>query len=60
MAQNSHRARQASSRPASSRAVASAQAAATGFNSWTKERKIYLAVGVLASLVGVLLIAFAL
>ena len=57
MAQNSHRARQASSRPASSRA-ASAQAAATGFNSWTKERKIYLAVGVLASLVGVLLIAF--
>lgn len=28
--------------------------------SWTKERKIYLAVGVLASLVGVLLIAFSL
>ena len=55
MAQNSHRARQASSR-----AVASAQAAATGFSSWTKERKIYLAVGVLASLVGVLLIAFSL
>ena len=59
MAQNSHRARQASSRPASSRA-ASAQAAATGFSSWTRERKIYLAVGVLASLVGVLLIAFSL
>jgi hypothetical protein len=28
--------------------------------SWTKERKIYLAVGVLASLAGVLLIAFSL
>ena len=31
-----------------------------GFSSWTRERKIYLAVGVLASLVGVLLIAFSL
>jgi hypothetical protein len=30
------------------------------FSSWTRERKIYLAVGVLASLVGVLLIAFSL
>jgi hypothetical protein len=29
-------------------------------SSWTRERKIYLAVGVLASLVGVLLIAFSL
>ena len=28
--------------------------------SWTKERKIYLAVGVLASLAGILLIAFSL
>jgi hypothetical protein len=28
--------------------------------SWTRERKIYLAVGVLASLAGVLLIAFSL
>jgi hypothetical protein len=28
--------------------------------SWTKERKIYLAVGVLASLAGVLLIALSL
>jgi hypothetical protein len=27
-------------------------------SSWTKERKIYLAVGVLACLAGVLLIAF--
>ena len=54
MAQNNHRAR-----PANSRA-ASAQAAVSGFSSWTKERKIYLAVGVLASLVGVLLIAFSL
>jgi hypothetical protein len=31
-----------------------------GFSSWTRERKIYLAVGVLASLVGALLIAFSL
>ena len=28
--------------------------------SWTKERKIYLAVGAIASLAGVLLIAFSL
>jgi hypothetical protein len=28
--------------------------------SWTRERKIYLTVGILASLVGVLLIAFSL
>lgn len=28
--------------------------------SWTRERKIYLAIGVLASLAGVLLIAFSL
>jgi len=54
MAQNSHRARTGSTR------TASAQAAAAGFSSWTRERKIYLAVGVLASLVGVLLIAFSL
>jgi hypothetical protein len=59
MAQNSHRARQANARGASSRA-ASAQAAVTGFSSLTRERKIYLAVGVLASLVGALLIAFSL
>lgn len=54
MAQNSHRTRAASARPASTQAVAA------GFSSWTRERKIYLAVGVLASLVGVLLIAFSL
>jgi hypothetical protein len=59
MAQNSHRAGPASTRPARTRA-ASAQAVAAGFSSWTRERKIYLAVGVLASLVGVLLIAFSL
>ena len=41
-------------------AHAQAPSAAPGFSSWTKERKIYLAVGVLASLVGVLLIAFSL
>ncbi|MEN8583882.1 hypothetical protein ABFP37_14360 [Burkholderia sp. RS01] len=54
MAQNNHRAGPASTRPAS------AQALTAGFSSWTRERKIYLAVGVLASLVGVLLIAFSL
>lgn len=37
-----------------------AQNSNRGFSSWTRERKIYLAVGVLASLVGVLLIAFSL
>ena len=59
MAQNSHHARAASARPASAR-PANTQAVAAGFSSWTRERKIYLAVGVLASLVGVLLIAFSL
>jgi len=31
--------------------------AKTGFSSWTRERKIYLAVGILASLAGLLIIA---
>jgi hypothetical protein len=35
-----------------------AQTTATGLRSWTRERKIYLAVGILASLAGVLIIAF--
>ena len=30
----------------------------TGIRSWTRSRKIYLAVGVLACLLGVLLIAY--
>jgi hypothetical protein len=33
-------------------------ATATGLRSWTRERKIYLAVGILACLAGVLIIAF--
>jgi len=32
--------------------------AAIGFRSWTKERKIYLAVGILACLAGVLIMVF--
>jgi hypothetical protein len=32
--------------------------AATGLRSWSRERKIYLAVGVLACLAGILIIAF--
>ncbi|XAS68244.1 hypothetical protein V3C33_02655 [Micrococcaceae bacterium Sec5.7] len=44
---------------ANGRSTSTAGAATgTGFRSWTKERKIYLAVGVLACLVGVLIIAF--
>lgn len=38
--------------------AATGASTSTGFRSWTKERKIYLAVGVLACLVGVLIIAF--
>ncbi|MDR6507161.1 hypothetical protein [Arthrobacter oryzae] len=33
-------------------------AAATGFRSWSRERRIYLAVGILACIAGVLIIAF--
>ncbi|MDQ0680095.1 type II secretory pathway component PulM [Arthrobacter pascens] len=40
--------------------MAHANKAATGISSWTRERKIYLAVGVIACLAGVLLIAFSL
>jgi hypothetical protein len=32
--------------------------AASGFASWSKGRKIYLAIGILASLAGVMMIAF--
>lgn len=39
---------------------ATAQAVPAGISQWSKERKIYLAIGVLASLAGVLLIAFSL
>jgi hypothetical protein len=56
MAQNSRSTR--NSQPI--RRSAAVVAAPTGFASWTKERKIYLAVGVLACLIGVLLIAFSL
>ena len=38
--------------------MAHANKTATGTSSWTRERKIYLAVGVIACLAGVLLIAF--
>ncbi|WP_314196400.1 hypothetical protein [uncultured Arthrobacter sp.] len=37
-----------------------AQAVPAGISSWTRERKIYLAIGVLASLAGVLLIVLSL
>jgi len=33
-------------------------AASTGLRSWSRERKIYLAVGILACLVGIMIIAF--
>ena len=32
--------------------------AATGLRSWSRERRIYLAVGILACIAGVLIIAF--
>lgn len=32
--------------------------AATGFRSWSRERRVYLAVGILACIAGVLIIAF--
>ena len=50
----------ASNRNTHSTRRATAQAVPAGIGSWTRERKIYLAVGVLASLAGVLLIAFSL
>ena len=34
--------------------------AASGFASWSKGRKIYLAVGILACLAGIMMIAFGL
>ena len=40
--------------------MAPANKAVSGTRSWTRERKIYLAVGVIACLAGVLLIAFSL
>jgi hypothetical protein len=33
-------------------------AASSGFTSWSKGRKLYLAVGILACLAGVMMIAF--
>ncbi|HEY8703071.1 MAG TPA: hypothetical protein VIM08_19230 [Arthrobacter sp.] len=38
--------------------MAPANKAVSGFRTWTRERKIYLAVGVIACLAGLLLIAF--
>jgi hypothetical protein len=32
----------------------------SGFSTWTRERKIYLAVGILASLAGLIIIALSL
>jgi hypothetical protein len=63
MAQNSRSARTSHSTQRGQfarRSAAAVVAAPTGFASWTKERKIYLAVGVLACLIGVALIAFSL
>ena len=40
--------------------MAPANKAASGISSWTRERKIYLAVGVISCLAGVLFIAFSL
>jgi hypothetical protein len=40
--------------------MALANKAISGFSSWTKERKTYLAVGVIACLTGLLLIVFSL
>ncbi|WP_104173550.1 hypothetical protein [Arthrobacter sp. Y81] len=37
---------------------AAALPAATGLRSWSRERRIYLAVGILACIAGVLIIAF--
>ncbi|MEK0154001.1 hypothetical protein [Arthrobacter oryzae] len=34
------------------------QAQATGLRSWSRERRIYLAVGILACLAGIMIIAF--
>ena len=57
MAQHSRpAARTAASRTAAQPAVA--LPAATGFRSWSRERRIYLAVGILACIAGVLIIAF--
>jgi type II secretory pathway component PulM len=51
MRQTTQTARQATARQATAQQVQ---------GSWTRERKIYLAIGVFASLAGVLLIAFSL
>ncbi|WP_427173733.1 hypothetical protein [Arthrobacter sp. 92] len=40
------------------RPTAATPTRATGLRSWTKERKIYLAVGILACVAGVLIMAF--
>jgi len=37
---------------------AASATAATGLRSWSRERRIYLAVGILACIAGVLIIAF--
>jgi hypothetical protein len=39
-------------------AQASKTAASSGFASWSKGRKIYLAVGIVACLAGIMIIAF--
>ena len=49
-------ARTAASRTAAQ--PAAALPAATGLRSWSRERRIYLAVGILACIAGVLIIAF--
>ena len=57
MAQHSRpAARTAASRTAAQ--TAAALPAATGLRSWSRERRIYLAVGILACIAGVLIIAF--
>jgi hypothetical protein len=57
MAQHSRpAARTAASRTAAQ--PAAALPADTGFRSWNRERRIYLAVGILACIAGVLIIAF--
>ena len=57
MAQHSKpAARTAASRTAAQ--PAAALPAATGLRSWSRERRIYLAVGILACIAGVLIIAF--
>jgi len=44
------------SKPAA--APRAAQAQATGLRSWSRERRIYLAVGILTCIAGIMIIAF--